>query len=179
MTNVTVDFRHYVMPVRPVTFAVRALHVARYGGSGEDERLTPMFLGYSTLVRGYDPNSFEFERVHRHDNRVLRGVRSAVWQPDRRDQRRGAHSAVRARQPASMDYGPIPVELFGFFDAASAWTRFENPTFAGGTRDWVRSAGFGARVNLLGFLIAEFNLARPLDRNGRGWMFVFNLRPGF
>jgi hypothetical protein len=39
--------------------------------------------------------------------------------------------------------------------------------------------GGGARVNLFGFAIAEFNLARPLQRPGRGWLFVFNLRPGF
>jgi hypothetical protein len=73
----------------------------------------------------------------------------------------------------------VPVELLAFFDAGVAWNRGERPSFANGTRDWVTSAGFGARVNLLGFAIGEFNIARPLNRSGRGWMFVFNLRPGF
>ena len=79
----------------------------------------------------------------------------------------------------SLDYGPIPDEVFGFFDSGVAWTRNITPDFAGGTRPFVSSAGFGARVNLFGFAIGEFNVARPLDRHGRGWMWVFNLRPGF
>jgi hypothetical protein len=43
----------------------------------------------------------------------------------------------------------------------------------------VTSAGFGARVNLFGYAVGEFNAARALDRPGTGWQFVFNLRPGF
>jgi hypothetical protein len=31
----------------------------------------------------------------------------------------------------------------------------------------------------MGFLVTEFSLARPLDRPNKGWMFVFNLQPGF
>jgi hypothetical protein len=34
-------------------------------------------------------------------------------------------------------------------------------------------------VNLLGFAIGEFDFARPLQRNRRGWLFQFNLSPGF
>jgi hypothetical protein len=79
----------------------------------------------------------------------------------------------------NLDYGPIPVELFTFFDAGVAWTRADRPSFAGGTRDWVTSAGFGARVNVFGFAIAELNMAHPLNRRDVGWQFVFNLRPGF
>jgi outer membrane protein assembly factor BamA len=78
-----------------------------------------------------------------------------------------------------LDYGPLPVELFTFFDAGVAWTRNETPSFVNGTRDWVSSAGFGARVNFFGFAIGEFNLARPLNRLNKDWQFVFNLRPGF
>ena len=44
---------------RALQSAARLLHVGRYGGSSEDERLWPLFVGYSTLVRGYDPNSFD------------------------------------------------------------------------------------------------------------------------
>ena len=92
---------------------------------------------------------------------------------------------VEARAPLfglfnrRMSYGPVPVEVLGFFDSGVAWTRGDRPEFAGGTRSWVSSAGVGARVNALGFVILEFNAARPLDRPGRGWLYVFNLRPGF
>ena len=68
----------------------------------------------------------------------------------------------------------------GFFDAGIAWTQAERPSFVrSGTREWITSVGAGARVNLFGFAIAEFNLAKPIQRPERGFMFVFNFRPGF
>ena len=178
MTDVTADYRKYVMPFRPYTFALRALHVGRYGRDSDDPRLTPLFLGYSTLVRGYDVGTFrasecrptatsncpEFDR--------LIGTRIFVANAEVRVPAVGLFSG-------RLDYGPLPIELFGFLDGGVAWTRDETPSLVGGTRDFVSSAGFGARVNVLGFLITEFNLARPLSRPGRGWIFVFNLRPGF
>jgi len=33
-------------------------------------------------------------------------------------------------------------------------------------------------VNLFGFVIAELNAVRPFNR-ARGWMWVFNFRPGY
>ena len=178
LNDVTLDYRHYVMPFRPVTFAGRAIHDGRYGSSAEDERLSPLFLGYPSLVRGYDVNTFnssdctftatgacpEYDR--------LLGTRILVFNGEVRAPLAGLFNR-------NLDYGPIPVEVFGFFDTGVAWTRNIKPDFAGGTRPFVSSAGFGARVNLFGFAIGEFNVARPLDRHGRGWMFLFNLRPGF
>ena len=73
----------------------------------------------------------------------------------------------------------MPVELFVFGDAGVAWTLADRPSFANGTREWVKSAGFGARVNMFGFAIGEFNLVRAIDRPTKGWQFVFNFRPGF
>ena len=178
MTTVMADLRQYVMPIRPLTLVGRLLHAGRYGVSGEDQRLTSLFLGYSTLVRGYDVDSFdpaectltqdgscpEFDR--------LLGSRIMVVNLEARGPLKGLFTG-------DLDYGPLPVELFAFFDAGVAWTREERPSFASGTRDWVSSAGFGARVNLFGFAIGELNLARPLNRVNAGWQFVFNLRPGF
>ncbi len=178
LNNVTLDYRHYVMPVRPVTLAGRVMHIARYGGSSEDERLMPLFLGYPTLVRGYDVNSFEASECTITPDGTcpefdrLLGSRMMVVNAEVRAPLAGLFNR-------RLDYGPIPVELFAFFDSGVAWTRDVRPTFADGTRDWVSSAGFGARVNLFGFAIGEFNMARPLNRVGRGWLFVFNLRPGF
>jgi hypothetical protein len=81
-----------------------------------------------------------------------------------------------------LDYGPFPVEIFGFMDSGVAWSRGETPPMPGdekGIRKWVTSVGAGARVNLFGFAIGEFNLVKPINRPQRGWMFVFNFRPGF
>jgi hypothetical protein len=178
MTSVTADLRQYVMPVRPLTFAGRVLHVGRYGGSGEDQRLMPLFLGYSTLVRGYHVNSFRASECTETEDggcpefdRLL-GSRIIVVNAEVRAPAVGLFTG-------RLDYGPVPVELLAFFDAGIAWTRDLQPTFNDGPREWVTSVGAGARVNLFGYAIAEFNMARPLQRPGRGWLFVFNLRPGF
>ena len=41
------------------------------------------------------------------------------------------------------------------------------------------SFGAAMRVNVLGFMVAEIDYVRPLDRPGRGWLWQFSLRPGF
>jgi outer membrane protein assembly factor BamA len=76
-------------------------------------------------------------------------------------------------------YGPIPVELAVFTDAGVAWGSTTRPSFTNGDRTPVTSAGAAIRVNLLGFAVAEIDYVRPLDRPGRGWLWQFNLRPGF
>ena len=76
--------------------------------------------------------------------------------------------------------GPIPVVVALFADGGVAWNRNETPSFLGGGREGVGSAGVAFRVNVLGFAIAEFDVARPFQRVGRqGWRFQFNLSPGF
>ncbi len=176
--SLTIDHRMYAMPKQPVTFAGRVLHVGRYGPDSEDPRMSELFLGYSTLVRGYDVDAFndtlctptatgacpEFDRMF--------GSRILVFNGEVR-------LPAGALRSGRLDYGPVPVELFGFYDAGVAWTQAERPSFANGNRDWIASAGVGARVNVFGYVIAEFNLARPLVRPVTGWQFVFNLRPGW
>jgi len=61
-----------------------------------------------------------------------------------------------------------------------AWTEAENPTFlSDGTRKFVSSVGAGARVNLFGYAIVEVDYVKPLDRDNKGWHWVFNFSPGF
>jgi len=76
-------------------------------------------------------------------------------------------------------YGPIPVEVAFFADGGVAWNRGEKPSFLGGSREGVGSAGVAFRVNLLGFAVGQFDFARPFQRPGRGWVFQFNLSPGY
>src|SRR5690606_11889311 len=57
-TSLLADFRQYLMPVRPLTLAGRGLVLGRFGGDIDDPRLTPLFLCYPTLVRGYEWDSF-------------------------------------------------------------------------------------------------------------------------
>jgi len=177
-TTLMADYRHYFMPVRPVTFAARFLHFGRYGGGSEDERLMPIFLGYPNLIRGYDIGSFSASEC-------VPDATSNCPMIDRLVGSRVAVAGVEMRFPlfgifkGDLDYGPIPIEGVIFGDAGMAWTRHEDPRFLGGRRDWVRSYGAGLRVNALGFAILEFDIVRPLDRPNKDWMFVFGFRPGF
>jgi outer membrane protein assembly factor BamA len=76
-------------------------------------------------------------------------------------------------------YGPLPVEAALFADSGVAWNRGESPGLFGGARKGVASAGVALRINLAGFAVGEFDFSRPFQRPGKGWVFQFNLSPGF
>jgi outer membrane protein assembly factor BamA len=76
-------------------------------------------------------------------------------------------------------YGPLPVEVALFADAGTAWNQGETPSFRSGSRAAVTSAGVALRVSLFGFAVGELDFTRAFDRPGRGWIFGFNLMPGW
>jgi hemolysin activation/secretion protein len=71
------------------------------------------------------------------------------------------------------------VEVALFVDGGTPWNGGERPSVLGGARDGVASAGVGFRANLLGFAVGEFDFSRPFQRTTRGWVFGFNLQPGW
>jgi Tol biopolymer transport system component len=173
------DFRRYFMPARPFTLATRLLHFGRYGAGGEDERLQPLFLGYS--VRGYRFGSFDGSECE-----------APVDAPDSCpvfDQLLGSRvlvGNVELRFPllgvlgiGSGYYGALPLDFTIFGDGGVAWESDIDPSFAGGDREPVFSAGAGFRFNLFGFAVAEVNLVHPFDRPEKDWVWEFNLQPGF
>jgi outer membrane protein assembly factor BamA len=177
-TSLLGDYRRYFMPAPFYTIAARVLHYGRYGTGGQDQRLYPLFIGYQSLVRGYDMGSFQagecvpsstsdcpaFDRLL--GSRVLVGnleFRFPLLRPF------GASQGM---------YGPLPVEVALFADGGVAWDRGETP-FADDGRRGVSSTGVAFRVNLMGFAVGELAFSRPLQRPGRGWIFQFNLSPGF
>jgi len=172
------DYRQYFMPVRPFTIALRGMHYGRYGADAEDSRLPPLFLGYQGLVRGYDFGSFDANECASIDLTSceefdqLNGSRVALGGAELRFPILGLFSR-------KSYYGAFPIEMALFADAGIAWDSTTKPRFAGGERDWVRSAGAALRVNLLGYAIAEIDYVRPLDRSRRGWLWQFGLTPGF
>ncbi len=178
-TSVSLDYRRYLRPLRPFTLAVRGLHLGRYGGGGEDPRLSALFLGYPSLVRGYQVGSFDADdcggataqgNCPAFDD--LLGSRMLVGNAEIRFPLIGVFTG-------QYRYGPLPLEGFLFADSGVAWTSAIDPSFAGGTRNFVSSAGGGVRVNAFGYAVVELSMARPFDRPGRGWVFGFNLLPGF
>jgi hypothetical protein len=176
------DYRKYFMPVRPFTFATRLLHYGRYGNGGEDPRLQPLFLGYGGLVRGYSYGSFDASEctAPASDPNAcpvfdqLLGSRIVVANAELRFPLFGALGI------GSGYYGAFPLEFAVFGDGGLAWDTANDPSvFGSGTRDPVFSAGVGLRINLLGFAVAEVDLVRPFDRPGKGWIWQFELQPGF
>jgi len=178
-TQVIADARHYVMPLGAWTIAGRFLHIGRYGADAESFRLSPLFVGFPNLVRGYDIGSFDIDecpglfesRCALVENLI--GSRLLVTGVELRAPILGAFTG-------KLEYGPIPAEIIGFFDAGVAWDERSRPSGIGnGTRPWARSFGAGLRVNALGYMILELAGVRALDRPNDGWRFVFGVRPGF
>jgi Omp85 superfamily domain/WD40-like Beta Propeller Repeat len=182
-----VDYRRYVR-MKPFTLAARGLHLGRYGPDSRNPRLTDLFIGYATLVRGYSSGSFDpqtecppgqecvaFDR--------LRGSRIGV-----------ANLEVRLPLFGTSQFGLInfpylPTELSWFFDGGLAWNpgddvkfRFEtNESRLGSSlyRYPVFSTGGSLRFNLLNALVLEAYLAFPFQRPAKETEFGIQIAPGW
>ena len=176
------DFRRYVMFVRPVTFAVRALHFGRFGEDSDHPQLAQLYAGTQDLVHGYELNSFDYQDHATCDTPTpdpgcniftnLRGSRLAVLNLEVRAPLLGLFTG-------EVEYGRVPIEVAAFFDAGLAWSRLDGPKMLGGNRQIVRSAGVAARVNAFGIMIVEVAASRPFDRGYAGWQFQIGFRQGF
>ncbi|MFQ5550081.1 MAG: BamA/TamA family outer membrane protein [Gemmatimonadales bacterium] len=197
--NVVVDYRKYVMPVRPFTIAGRLLHFGRYGPDADDSRLRDSYLGYPSLLRGYDFNSFDS-----NDCNFNTGACPAL---DRLFGSRLAVANLELRVPllslfgaGNGFYGFLPIDFIVFGDAGLAWnsnlaprecillrqtgsdctaddTINEQAFFLGGDREPLYSAGAGLRINAFGFAILEFDRVRAFTRDR--WLWQFSFTPGF
>jgi hypothetical protein len=174
------DYRKYVMPVRPFTFAVRALHIGRYGKDAEDQRMFPLFIGYSSFVRGYDRNSFQASECTNGTATDPCPVYDQLW-----GSRILVGNAELRFPPFGLlgigggYYGILPIEAGIFYDAGVAWTASDGAKLFGGTRNLVRSAGVSFRMNLLGYAIGQMDIVRPFDRPQKNWLVRFSLTEGF
>lgn len=185
--SVLTDYRRYLMPVRPFTLAFRILHYGRYGKGAEDYRLYPLFLGYETLVRGYNWGSFSVDEVYSEtdpfDFNQLFGSKMLVANVELR------FPLFQVLGIGKGYYGVFPVDFIAFFDAGVAWTdgdfdqdgdrNDDRAWFIGGDRELLRSLGVGLRTNLFGFIILGLDYVHPLDRPIKGWYLQFTITPGF
>jgi len=178
--GVLVDYRRYVMPVRPYTIAARLFHYGRYGKDSDDRRLVPLFLGYQTLMRGYGFGSFDLSdcpAIIRQPSdcpvaifEQLLGSRVAVANLELRFPLFGA---LGLDPGAGLPY----LEVAPFFDAGVAWLGSDQPRLFGGDRTLLTSYGAALRVNLFGAAVLEFDVVRAVQR-GR-WFTQFGFAPGF
>lgn len=179
------DWRKYFF-LRPLTLAVRGLHYGRYGKDAENSRISPLYLGQQTLVRGYDIDSFNLSECVQSDPNStacpafdrLVGSKIGV-----------ASAEIRVPLFGTKEFGlinasAIPTELVGFADAGVAWAKGETPKFrfdqSETTTDRIPvfSVGVAARV-LLSYIPIELYYAHPFQRPQQDWVFGFNITPGW
>ncbi|HET9268323.1 MAG TPA: hypothetical protein VFO31_09170, partial [Vicinamibacterales bacterium] len=178
-TGLLADYRRYLMVAPFYTVAVRGIHYGRYGSGAMDERILPLDIGYPWLVRGYDVGNIRVDECRTT-------IQSSCELIDRLIGSRMLVGNIELRFPLLKPfgaernmYGPLPVEVALFADGGTAWTTNQRPRFLGGEREGVVSAGVALRANLFGFAVAEFDFSRPFQRPERGWIFGFNLMPGW
>jgi Tol biopolymer transport system component len=163
-TRVLADYRHYLMPVRPYSLAIRVLHTGRYGRDRDDERLLSAFLGSRYFVRGH---TIDTRYCQPDRNRVcgdeLLGSRLLVTNLELRMPLWGMFT----RQ---LEYGPLPADVFMFADGGSVWSE--------GRRSFISSVGAGIRLNASG-LPVEVAAIRALDGPRPRWQFDLGFRVGF
>jgi len=174
--TVLADYRFYAMPRRPFTLAMRLMHYGRYGKNAEDNRLYPLYIGYQGFIRGYDYYTFTMDEMDgagsAFDVNRLLGTKVAVANLELRFPLFGLLGL------GSGYYGGLPIETALFFDAGVAWFDYDRPWFLGGDRRLLSSYGLAMRVNMLGFVVAEVDIVKPLERN-TGWIWQFGFTTGF
>src|SRR6266550_4371439 len=174
------DYRKYVMPMRPFTLAGRFLGIGRFGKDGDDPRMYPMYIGYPSLIRGYDMGSFSPNECPSNTPTCpifddLFGSRIAVASLELRFPPFGVLHA------GGGYYGILPVDAAIFYDAGVAWTSTEGAQVFGtrGGRPLYRSAGVSFRMNLLGFAIGQMDVVHPFNRPQKDWMVRFSLTQAY
>jgi hypothetical protein len=173
-TRLLMDYRRYLMPVRPYTVAARIVHLGQYGSDATDPRIPPTFLGSRYFVRGYGWNSIQCQWNSDGHCTGLEGLLG----------NRAAAASLELRAPLvgmfsrSIAYGPVPLEAFVFADAGAVWSGSSEFGPGHGQRHIVSSTGLGVRVNAFRFPV-ELAAIRGLEAPARGWSFDFSLRTGF
>ena len=179
-----IDYRQYFY-LKPIGLAFRLYHYGRYGSGSETNIVTPLYVGYPWLIRGYDNVSFYNNMNYSYlgysslNYSTLSGSRMVVGNAE-------------LRIPIS---GPKILALFKskwfladfniFFDGGLAWSTGDNVRIAWkpqsfGEKIPVFSAGTSLRINLLGYLVIEPYYAIPFQNGGwKNKTFGINFVPGW
>ncbi|MCL2688263.1 MAG: peptidase S9 [Chitinispirillia bacterium] len=177
------DYRRYHFK-NPFTLAWRLLHYGRYFGDSETDRLTPLYLGFETWVRGYSLYSLlrsgnvgsdlnQFPEIS-----TLIGSRIAVSSMELR------LPLVGTEQFGILNFPYLPTDVLAFVDAGVAWTKNDDPDFHWKRKDAfdrtpIVSAGLSTRTNLLGLLILQIYYAYPFQHPEHRMRWGFFIAPGW
>jgi Tol biopolymer transport system component len=185
-TTLLGDYRRYFF-FQPVTFAMRGLYYGRFGKDADDRRrLSPLYLGQETLIRGYDVNDFEASEC----SQVFGGTGNECPEFDRLLGSKIGVANFEMRVPlfgvrefGLINFPYLPTEIAPFFDAGVAWAKGDSPEFTFSRNSTRRvpvfSTGISARMNVLGYLVFEAYYAYPFQRPEKGAHFGFVLSPGW
>ncbi|MFP3941202.1 MAG: BamA/TamA family outer membrane protein [Thermoanaerobaculia bacterium] len=177
------DYRRYFF-FRPWTVAVRGLFFGRYGSDAEDPRLSPLYVGSGTLVRGYEVEDFDGSECT-----PVEGVSTCPEFERLVGSRLGVvNLEVRVPLLGTEEFGLmrtdlLPLELAVFADVGATWTedtsvdfRFDEDTL---DRVPVVSAGVALRTALGGFLPIQLYYAVPFQRPDESGTFGVVIAPGW
>lgn len=171
------DYRRYVR-LHPFTLAGRSLYYGRFGKDAESGFLSPLYIGYPWLVRGYEPMRFTKESSTLNINNLL-GSKMFIANAELR------YPLLGPKRLAPLKSNSVYAELALFTDGGIAWG---NGTAPGDDKNglternplFVMSSGVSMRINLFGYLVIEPHYAIPWQ-NG-GWAnryFSINILPGW
>ena len=151
LATLLIDARYYKR-VKPVTFAMRALHYGYY--FGDANRIAPNTIGIDYLVHGY--NYYSLDASEQSIGNRLNGSKIGVFNFETRLPISGP------RELAPIKSLALPATLNFFFDAGTAWSN--NVPFGVYKPQPVYSSGLSLRINVLGAIVAEVYYAIPFDR---------------
>lgn len=184
-SSVLADYRRYVF-LKPFTIAFRGYHYARYGSDAESNKLIPLFIGFPTLIHGYEGVSFQDQRdIYGNTFSIneLSGSKILVANMEFRVPFTGPERLALI----SSKY--LFTELNFFLDGGLAWDsgssdiKFDAEQVNANDPDErapVFSAGVGLRINVFGQLILEPYYAFPFQRQDiSGGKFGINFSPGW
>jgi Tol biopolymer transport system component len=176
-----VDYRKYFY-TKPVNLSLRLYHYGRYGRDAESNLVSPLFLGYPWLIRGYEGSSLYYG-PETGENTVninqLTGSKMVVGNVELRFPLTGPErlSLISSKW--------LLTDLNLFFDAGLAWSSDDRPSLKWSPdspveRVPVFSTGPSLRINVLGFLVIEPFYAIPFQNGGWGnGVFGVNFTPGW
>ncbi len=179
-STLLVDYRRYMKIAGPLSLAARVMHYGRYGWDSEDPRMTELFIGYPSLVRGYEADSFSPDECTLSSGGSvscptldrLFGSRMLVGNAELRLPIFGFLGVIPSR-------GAPPVDAAFFYDAGMAYRSKELARSLGVPRRPVSSYGASLRFNVLGFFIGQLSYVHANDRPQRRWGWEFSIIPGF
>jgi len=163
------DYRRYSY-IKPFSLAFRIYHYGRYGGSKRSGKISPIYLAYPWLVRGYEKISISGAAevgLNSMNLSQLSGQRILVANAELRLPFSGPERLAMIKSKWLL------TDLNLFFDSGVAWSSGDKIIFNSddsmvnlNERFPVYSAGISLRINLLGALILEPYYAIPFQNGG-------------